>query len=81
MEFGFEPSATRFDQVRAISTWNLVADRFEAKFHYAILVANRSGAGRRPVTDLLARASELDDRPNSSSLQVCDHLGTCLRPG
>jgi len=45
------------------------------KFHYAILVADRSEtAGRRP-------ASELDDRPNSSSLQVCDELRTCLRPG
>jgi len=37
-----------------------------------------SEAGRRPVTDLLARASSLlasyivRDRPNSSSLQVCD---------
>ena len=28
---------------------NVVADRFEAKFHYAILVADRSGAGRRPA--------------------------------
>ena len=27
----------------------------KAKFHYAILVADRSEAGRRPVTDLLAR--------------------------
>jgi len=26
-------------------------------------------------------ASELDDRPNSSSLQVCDQLRTCLRLG
>ena len=25
-------------------------------------------------------ASELDDRPNSSSLQVCDQFRTCLRP-
>ena len=32
---------------------------FKAKFHYAILVANRPEAGRRPVADLLARASSL----------------------
>jgi len=41
---------------------NLVADRFEvieAKFHYAILVAGWSEAGRRPLADLLARASSL----------------------
>jgi len=31
----------------------------KAKFHYAILVADRSAAGRRPVADLLARASSL----------------------
>ena len=31
--------------------------RFEAKFHYTILVADRSESGRRPVTDLLARAA------------------------
>jgi len=35
-----------------------------AKFHYAIW----SQTGRRLVADLLARASELDNRPNSSSL-------------
>jgi len=27
----------------------------KAKFHYAILVADRSETGRRPVADLLAR--------------------------
>jgi len=27
----------------------------KAKFHYAILVEDRSEAGRRPVADLLAR--------------------------
>jgi len=37
----------------------MVADRFEGKFRYAILVADRSEAGRRPVADLLARASSL----------------------
>ena len=31
----------------------------KAKFHYAILVADRSEAGCRPVADLLARASSL----------------------
>jgi len=31
----------------------------KAKFHYAILVADRSEAGRRPVADLLARANSL----------------------
>ena len=30
-----------------------------SKFHYAILVADRSEAGRRPVADLLARATSL----------------------
>jgi len=32
----------------------LVADRFEAKFNYTILVADRSEAGRRPASSLLA---------------------------
>jgi len=62
----------------------LVADRFEAKFHYAIwfdagskLVADRFEAGRGPP---IGRAGSLltsytvHDRPNFSSLQVCDHL-------
>jgi len=39
------------------------ADNFclsvKAKFHCDILVADRSEAGRRPVADLLARASSL----------------------
>jgi len=39
------------------------ADNFclsvKAKFHYDILVADSSEAGRRPVADLLARASSL----------------------
>jgi len=48
----------------------------KAKFHYAIW----SHTGKKLVADLLARASELDDRPNSSSLQVCDQLLTCVRP-
>ena len=37
-----------------------------------------SPAGRRPP---IARASSLRDRPNSSSLQVYDHLRPGLRPG
>jgi len=92
MEFGLDqlrtglrPGSSRFELSRHVEiarTWsNLVADQFEAKFDHAILVADRSEAGGRPVADLLARASELDDRSNSSSLQVCDQLRTCLRPG
>jgi len=53
-------SATRFEQVRAISTCrdssNLVADRFEAKFHYAMLVADLVAGLQRaeiwPITQL-----------------------------
>ena len=85
MEFGLDqlrtglrPGSSRFDIAGTCS--NLVADRFEAKFQYAILVADGSEAGSRHVADLLAH-SELDDRPNSSSLQVCDQPRTCLRPG
>jgi len=68
MEFGLDHaaanrSATRFELSRHVeiarTCSNLVADRFEAKFHYANLVADRSEAGRRPVADLLARASSL----------------------
>jgi len=83
---GLRRGSSRFELSRHVeiarTCSNLVADRFEAKFHYAILVADRSEAGRRPVTDLLSRASslELDDSPNSSSLQVCYQLRTCLRP-
>jgi len=51
-------SVTRFELCRHVeiarTCSNLVADRFEAKFHYAILVVDRSEAGRRPVADLLA---------------------------
>ena len=56
MEFGFEPVC---DQIRAGSSSNLVADRFEAKFHYAILVADLVAdlqrAGIWPITPYLAR--------------------------
>ena len=40
-------------------------------FTFFVLVADRSEAGRRPVADLLARYMRRD-RPNYSSLQVCD---------
>jgi len=61
LEFGLSSSlltVTRFEQVRAIST-NLVADRFEAKFHYADYYTVWSQTGPRLVADLLARASLL----------------------
>jgi len=65
MEFGLDqlrtgqrPGSSRFELSRhakiARTCSNLVADRFEAKFHYAILVADKSEAGHRPVADLLA---------------------------
>jgi len=51
------PGSSRFELSRHVdiarTCSNLVADRFEAKCHYAILVADRSKAGRRPVVDLL----------------------------
>ena len=59
MEFGFEPVC---DQVRAGSSY-LVTDRFAAGLSQISLrypgrrLAGRSEAGRRPVADLLARAS------------------------
>jgi len=71
MEFGFEPVC---DQAPAGSSYLRPGSQLVlAKFHYTILVADRSEAGRRPVADLLACASsllvasELDDTPNSSS--------------
>jgi len=42
----------------------------KAKFHYAILVADRSEAGRRPASSLLANQIG-HDRPNSSSATRC----------
>ena len=51
---------TVVDPTSRIQPRNIHAtDALKAKFHYAILVADRSEAGRRPVTDLLARASSL----------------------
>jgi len=62
MEFGLDhlrtglrPGSSRFElpvsrHVKIARTCsNLVADRFEAKFHYAILVADRFEASRRQV--------------------------------
>ena len=50
---GMRPDSSRFELSRhakiARTCGNLVADRFEAEFHYAILVADRSESGRRPV--------------------------------
>ena len=65
---GWKLVRSRFEagrrQVRTCS--KLVADRFEAKFDYAIwfeagskLFADRFEAGRGPVADLLTRASSL----------------------
>ena len=70
MEFGLDqlrtglrPGSSRFELSRHVeiprTSSNLVAYRFEAKFHYAVLVGDRSEAGRRPVADLLARANSL----------------------
>ena len=70
MEFGLDqlptglrPSSSRFELPRHVEIAricsNLVAVRFEAKFHYAILVADRFEAGHRPVANLLAGASSL----------------------
>ena len=70
MEFGLDqlrtglrPGSSRFELSRhdeiARTCSNLVTDRFEAKFRYAIMVAERSEAGRRPVAELLARARSL----------------------
>jgi len=56
-------------------------------FHYAIwfetgskLVADRFDAGRGPASSCHFAVSKLDDRPNFSSLQVCDQLRTSLEP-
>jgi len=40
-----------------------------------------SQTGPKLVANPLARASSLDDGQNSSSLQVCDQLRTCMRQG
>jgi len=55
MEFGFEQLC---DQVQAISTCpdssNLVADRFEAEFHYAIHPGRRPAASWNLAYDALS---------------------------
>ena len=66
MEFGLDqlrtglrPGSSRFELSRhvevVLTCSNMVADRFEAKFHYAIWSQTRS----KLVADLLARASSL----------------------
>jgi len=73
MEFGLDqlrtgvrPGSSRFELSRHVeiarTCSNLVADQFEAKFHYAILVADRSDAGLRPASSCQLAASELDQR-------------------
>jgi len=81
MEFGFEQVC---DQVRAISTCpdnsNLVADLFEAKFHYAILVADLQRAGIWPMTPYLAHKQRAS-RSATSLGPVCDQQGRSHRGG
>ena len=66
MEFGLDqlrtglrPGSSRFELSRQVqiarTCSNLVADLFEAKFHYAILVADLQRAGNWPITPYLAR--------------------------
>ena len=70
MEFGLDqlrtglrPGSSRFEQSRHVeiarTCSKLVADRFEAKFHYADYYTVWSQTGPRLVADLLARASLL----------------------
>jgi len=65
MEFGLDqlrtglrPGSSRFELSRHVeiarTCSSLVADRFEAKFHYAILVADLQPAGIWPITHYLA---------------------------
>jgi len=54
MEFGLDQlRSSRFELSRRVeivrTCLNLVAQSFEAKFHYVILVADRSETGRRQV--------------------------------
>ena len=74
--------------VEIARTWsNLVADRFAAGLSQILLrypgrrkVRGWSQTCRRPNSSCQLAASELDNRPNSSSLRVCDQLRTRLRP-
>ena len=56
LQTGLRPRSSMFELSRHVDVAqtcsNLIADRFEAKFHYAILVADRSEASRSPVADL-----------------------------
>ena len=66
MEFGLDqlrtglrPGSSRFELSTCRDSSNLVADRFEDKFHYAVLVADLVAdlqrAGIWPITPYLAR--------------------------
>jgi len=55
MEFGLDQLRTGLQPGSSRFCSNLVADRFEAKFHYTNLVADLQGAGIWPVTPYLAR--------------------------
>ena len=53
LQIPLRPGSSRFELSRHVeiarTCSNLVADRFEAKFHYAILVADLQRAGIWPV--------------------------------
>jgi len=54
----------------------------KSKFHYAILVAHRSEAGRRPAASWefgLSRTILLASSKLAGLRQVCDQPWTCLR--
>ena len=86
--------ATRFEQVRAISKCRDISNLLEPgrrpvcswskpiplRYPDRRQVRGWSQTCRRPASSCSLAASELDDKPNSSSLQVCDQLRTCLRP-
>ena len=84
MKFGFEPAC---DQVRAGSSYlepGRRPVRSWSKPNFIALSWSQTGrcwsqTCRRPASSCKLAASELDDRPNSSSLRVCDHIRTCLR--
>ena len=90
MEFGFEPV---YDHVRAGSSCLDMSRQLEPGRRPVrsgskpnSITLSWSQIGPRLVADLsqiclLVLARELDDRPNSSSLQVCDQPRAYLRPG
>jgi len=59
LRIGLRRVSSRFELSRYVeidrTCSNLVADRFEAKFHYANLVADLQRAGIWPITPYLAR--------------------------